>query len=49
MQAQDKLYSFLGDRAGGGLFVGFPSGVMKERLVDFNSLTCQVNEKFCSH
>ena len=41
MQSQVKLYSFLGDRVGGGgggggVFVGFHSGVIKERLVDFN-------------
>ena len=39
MQSQNKLYSFLGDRVGGGgggFYVGFHSGVMNERLVGFN-------------
>ena len=36
MQFQDKLYSFLGDRVGGGGFcVGFHSDLIKERLVEF--------------
>ena len=38
---------------GGGGFVGFHSGVMKERLVDFNFykrfLIRRVNEQFHSH
>ena len=35
MQSQDKFYSFLSNRVR-GFFVGFHSGVMKERLVGFS-------------
>ena len=50
--------NFLGDRVSmgaeaAGFFMGFHSGVMKERLVDYNFyrrfLTRQVNEQFHSH
>ena len=60
MQSQDKFsrrYSWHawggGGGGGAGFFLGFHSGVMKERLVDFNFyrrfLTRQVNEQFHSH